>query len=1504
MAHIAGTSGDNILVGTAGDDTIDGGDGHDIVSYAGATGPVHVDLGTEVASSSGAAGHDILTSIEGVIGSAFDDVITGDDPYLQNTRVASAATDGYVADGESYAPVLSSDGRFVLFSSVADDIMAGGTPVTPHSDPTSGQDLFLRDLKTGAVRQINVTADGHNVAVDETVFSQVNHAYDFSADGQSVYFSSVAYPDDPNLDPVQTIYRKDLVSGELTTLAVSPGGFNWTNIQLSADGHTLYYEQTHNVGFYYQSDVFARDIATGHTTILTEDPAGKFYSGQRYSFSADGHWMAFIAVQPNLTGIGFSDRTDIFLKNMWTGDTQVIGHNDAWFSLSYAPATPQISADGTKLLFVSETPDLTTDGTPNSGTYILDVATGAITGVPGGIFGLHLEAHPPRFVGDTHQIAFLGYDPAINGVNEASDLDFMIFDPATGLTRTVAYDVVAGYDTSNNNFGFSASADGSVIAINQLDLVNYGPGDLTRHDDNNAADVIIIDPRHPLQVGGDDSLSGGDGNDVISGLGGNDTLDGGNGNDVLNGGPGNDILIGGQGNDTYVFDGVHSDSGLVLARGVDTITDTDGFDTIKITGDMTPAGIGMSVFGDDVYISVTQYGGLPTETNYNIRVVGGLWAPIERIVFDTSVAGQAITGSSGNETLTGGAGSDVLDGKAGADIMHGGGDSDTYYVDNTGDVASEQTAAGVDDGGVNDTVYASVDYTLGDFFETLRLTGTGDISGHGNGQANLILGNAGNNTLFGDGGIDFLAGGAANDALNGGDGNDTLRGGLGADALDGGLGLDTADYSTATAGVAVHLDNSAANSGEAAGDTFAHVEGLLGSNFDDILYGTTANDQISGGAGNDHIYGGDSTGALDGSGESDKFDLLSGGDGDDVIEGGPGKDSIDGGSGIDVASYRHASAGLVFDNNTPVNPLGDPGHEETGDLLSHIEILWGSDFADQIFFDGGQIFGFGGDDVLKGYFAADYIDGGDGADQMSGWSGDDTYVVDNTGDVVVEFAERGTDLVKASVTYSLSDNVENLTLTGTAAINGTGNAQANSLIGNSGDNTLSGAAGNDIINGGGGKDSLIGGLGDDTYFITSAGSTVTENAGEGRDTELASISYVMDANVENLVLTGTGNIDGTGNDVRNTLTGNAGNNILDGGKGIDTMIGGAGNDTYYVDNVAEIVTELHGGGSDIVYSSATYTLSDNVEKLTLTGTGNTIAIGNSLNNTLIGNDGNNKLLGGDGNDTLGGGLGNDTLDGGKGTDAMKGGAGNDKYYLDTSADLVTEYSNGGTDTVQINGTYTLTANVENLIIVGSSNRFGTGNALDNHITGNSGDNTLGGAEGNDIIDGGKGADLMRGGTGNDTFYVDNTGDVVSEYSNAGTDLVYSSVNFVLGGNVENLTLTGTAGLKGTGNTLANILIGNSGANTLDGGKGHDTLTGDLGADTFVFGPNSGADTVTDFSAAQDDQVNLHAYTHGTANTALIHQVGADTTIDLGAGNIITLVNTTSTDPAFLGHIVW
>lgn len=219
--------------------------------------------------------------------------------------------------------------------------------------------------------------------------------------------------------------------------------------------------------------------------------------------------------------------------------------------------------------------------------------------------------------------------------------------------------------------------------------------------------------------------------------------------------------------------------------------------------------------------------------------------------------------------------------------------------------------------------------------------------------------------------------------------------------------------------------------------------------------------------------------------------------------------------------------------------------------------------------------GSGGNDTLNGNAGDDRLDGGSGVDSMKGGVGNDTYVLDSASDVVTENVNEGTDTVQTAISLNkdLMVNVENLTLTGTTAISGRGNALDNILTGNSAANTLTGYAGNDRLIGLGGADTMIGGLGDDTYVIDVATDKATENANEGTDTIESSVTLSLAnfANVESLKLTGTSAINATGSNLNNVLVGNAGNNVLtdgvgndrlDGQGGTDTLTGGAGNDTY------------------------------------------------------------------------------------------------------------------------------------------------------------------------------------------------------------------------------------------------------------------------------------------------------------------------------------------------------
>ncbi|BAY75585.1 hypothetical protein NIES25_20320 [Nostoc linckia NIES-25] len=335
----------------------------------------------------------------------------------------------------------------------------------------------------------------------------------------------------------------------------------------------------------------------------------------------------------------------------------------------------------------------------------------------------------------------------------------------------------------------------------------------------------------------------------------------------------------------------------------------------------------------------------------------------------------------------------------------------------------------------------------------------------------------------------------------------------------------------------------------------------------------------------------------------------------------------------------------------------------------------------------------------------------------------------------------------------------------------------------------------------------------------------------------------------------------TGLGTNDTLNGGNGNDTLDGGGGADRMDGGDNNDLYIVNNTGDIATEVFGdalGGIDTVQASVSYTLSANLENLTLTGSGSINGTGNARGNVITGNSGNNSLSGLGGNDTIFGGNGNDTVNGGTGADRLDGGDNNDLYIVDNVGDIASEVFGdalGGIDTVQASVSYTLSANLENLTLTGSSAINGTGNAKNNVINGNSAGNSLSGLDGNDTINGGGGSDSTNGGSGNDRIIDSDFVNFDFHNGGAGVDTIdYSGVEFgsavvinlatglttvnIVGGNSETiLNFENVEGSQG-GETI----IGSSGNNVLNGNGGNDTLRGENGNDTIRGG--AGDDRIT------------------------------------------------------------
>lgn len=439
-------------------------------------------------------------------------------------------------------------------------------------------------------------------------------------------------------------------------------------------------------------------------------------------------------------------------------------------------------------------------------------------------------------------------------------------------------------------------------------------------------------------------------------------------------------------------------------------------------------------------------------------------------------------------------------------------------------------------------------------------------------------------------------------------------------------------------------------------------------------------------------------------------DMLIGGAVGDILNGGLGADTMVGGAGDDT---------YVVDNIADAVTEISGGGEDT--IRASVSYTLASEVEALELTGVGAISGTGNDQAnfIVGNAGDNVLNGGLGADTLIGAAGGDTYLVDDLGDFVSDGPDgSGVDTVRSSISFVLlSDDLENLELIGTFAINGTGNANRNSITGNSSAN---------IIDGGAGSDTMSGGAGDDVYLVDIVGDRVIEVAEGGLDTVRTSVTYLLGDELENLELMGVSAINATGNALSNRMTGNTAANVLNGGLGADTMMGGAGNDTYVVDNTDDLAIELVSGGIDLVRSSVSFVLGANFETLQLTGSVAAKGFGNDLDNRLVGNAATNTLDGRRGDDTIFGGGGSDAVIGGTGNDSISGDAGSDTLLGQNGIDV---------------------------------------------MSGGAGADVLGGGAGNDLLNGGNGRDKLSGYTGSDTLIGGGGLDVFVFAGKFGTDVI-------------------------------------------------------------------------------------------------------------------------------------
>ena len=714
--------------------------------------------------------------------------------------------------------------------------------------------------------------------------------------------------------------------------------------------------------------------------------------------------------------------------------------------------------------------------------------------------------------------------------------------------------------------------------------------------------------------GGDDALFGAGGGDIINGGAGADFIDSGSGADIVHGDAGDDILYGGEGTE----ENLHGDEGNdTLFSGGEGHYYGDGGDDIIHAG--LTAGVNEVLDGGadiDTLDTTTWNGAYVVNLVTGATNFGEIFINFENVV--TGNGADEITGTGGANIVRTQGGDDIVNAGGGNDVVAGGGGGDTLNGEAGLDILDYRTSSGA----VTVDLVAST-ATGGD--------ATGDVISNFEGVWGSVLGdtltgNGANNELRGFSGADTLIGGNGNDILDGGVNNDTMTGGLGDDTYF----VDSAsDVFTELAGEGVDTLAIGFTYSIAANTAFENLRALDFAATTAInLTGNGLANQITGNAG---------------------VNQLAGGAGNDILDGGLGADRLTGGLGDDLL--------IVDDAGDLTIEIAGQGNDTVEAWVSFS--IAGRDI-ETLKLMGTALNGTGNvlDNLIIGNGLGNILNGGAGADTLQGGLGDDTYVVDNAGDVVTELNAQGTDIVQSSLTYTLGVFVENLTLTGAAAIDGAGNSLANTLVGNSAANTLDGAGGNDRLDGGLGDDILIGGLGNDTYVVNAAGDVITELAGQGTDKVEAAVSYSLSANIEELTLMGVTNINGTGNALVNKLYGNAGKNVLDGQAGADLMYGGLGDDTYIVDNASDKTYELAGEGNDTVRTSITFSIgTQEIETVILTGAAAIDGVGNGGANAIIGNDANNTLTGAGGDDRLNGGLGNDVL---------IGGAGLDEYWFDTA----------------------------------------------------------------------------------------------------------------------------------------------------------------------------------------------------------------------------------------------
>ncbi|NLS05290.1 calcium-binding protein [Rhizobium sp. P32RR-XVIII] len=666
-------------------------------------------------------------------------------------------------------------------------------------------------------------------------------------------------------------------------------------------------------------------------------------------------------------------------------------------------------------------------------------------------------------------------DADMNGVPDDDNMD--------GVPDGVDEDQAGADDLLDGGFGddrlYGGGGNDTLIGGFGNDVLHGGYGDdmLSAGDGDDVLDGGEGNDDLIASLG-NDTLRGGGGDDFLNASIGNDSLDGGDGNDDLLAGAGDDILNGGAGDDTLNGGGGDGDP----LNGGDILNGGDGDDMLLAGSEPDQMDGGA---GND---TVSYAAGGAVGINLGTGAVSGAAAGDTLVNIENIVAsGQndILVGDSSDNTFTGGAGADQIIGQSGFDTSDYSTSAGGVTI-NLNTTVADPLAVGTGNGGdaEGDTLQL-IERIIGSaFIDTLNGGELGDTF-MGGGGADFINGGLGADTaeysssaagvsitldetgaalgaggdadgdvltsienLIGSGADDTLIGNALTNRIDGGAGNDFIRGGAntGNEFLIGGEGIDTADYSNSGAAVIARLSDSQTSGalstgGDAQNDVLVTIENIIGSAFDDQLFGASAANRLDGGSGND------------------------------VLIGGAGADVLIGGAGTDTAFYQTSSAGVTIILDNTGAALG-AGGDAQGDQLSTIENLIGSNF----------------DDLLICNSGVNRLEGGSGNDTFRSGAGG------SSAGAIVEFVVGGAGVDTIDYSASTAAVVARLFSGTSGSLSQGGEAdgdlllQMENVIGsNFSDQLLGSTAGNTLVSGSG-NDQMRGGSGADILSATGTGA--------------------------------------------------------------------------------------------------------------------------------------------------------------------------------------------------------------------------------------------------------------------------------------------------------------------------------------------------------------------------------------------------------------------------------